>query len=94
VTLTPKEQLTAVVYGDTFSLYSEHEFDEFVRPFYERLAANGIETDVFRGARCLDAGCGGGRGSVLMAECGASEVVDLRQTRAQLVEFRAHGGAT
>ena len=77
MSLTPAEQLTAIVYGDTFALYDEAEFDEFVQPFYERLAANGIRLDVFRGARCLDAGCGGGRGSILMAECGAAEVVGI-----------------
>jgi hypothetical protein len=62
MTLSPAEQLTAIVYGDTFALYDEAEFDAFVQPFRERLAANGIAKDVFEAARCLDAGCGGGRG--------------------------------
>ncbi|MBN1345222.1 MAG: class I SAM-dependent methyltransferase, partial [Phycisphaerae bacterium] len=74
-TQSDKEQLTALVYGDTFSLYDEQTFDEFVRPLYARLEANGIDTAVFGGKRCLDAGCGGGRGSILMAQCGAAEVV-------------------
>jgi ubiquinone/menaquinone biosynthesis C-methylase UbiE len=91
MTLTPAEQLTAIVYGDTFALYDEAEFDAFVQPFYERLAANGIPTEVFRGARCLDAGCGGGRGSVLMAECGAAEVVgvDLSERNVDTCRGRA-----
>ncbi|MDD1673294.1 MAG: hypothetical protein LUP99_02665, partial [Methanomicrobiales archaeon] len=62
--LTEKEYLTAIVFGDTFALYDERSFDEFVVPFYRRFAANSISLDVFKGKRCLDAGCGGGRGSI------------------------------
>jgi SAM-dependent methyltransferase len=89
--LTPAEKLTAIVYGDTFALYDESEFDAFVQPFYERLHANGISPEIFRGARCLDAGCGGGRGSVLMAECGAREVVgvDLSERNVETSRRRA-----
>ena len=75
--LSERERVTAIVYGDTFALYDEPAFDEFVRPLYVRLEANGIDTEIFRGKRCLDAGCGGGRGSVLMAQCGAREVVGI-----------------
>jgi len=75
--LNEKEQMTAVVYGDTFGLYDEETFDGFVAPFYTRLKNNGIRTDVFKGKCCLDAGCGGGRGSILMAQCGAKEVVGV-----------------
>jgi ubiquinone/menaquinone biosynthesis C-methylase UbiE len=75
--MNEKEQVTAIVFGDTFSLYDEKSFDEFVAPFYTRLKNNGISTEVFRGKRCLDAGCGGGRGSILMAQCGAKEVVGV-----------------
>jgi ubiquinone/menaquinone biosynthesis C-methylase UbiE len=75
--MSERERLTAIVYGDTFALYDEAAFDEFVEPLYARLKANHIDTGVFRGKRCLDAGCGGGRGSVLMAQCGAREVVGL-----------------
>lgn len=75
--MTEAERLTTIVFGDTFALYDDREFDEFLEPLYERLAANSIPKSVFADARCLDAGCGGGRGSVLMAECGASEVVGV-----------------
>jgi ubiquinone/menaquinone biosynthesis C-methylase UbiE len=87
--LTSAEQLTAIVYGDTFALYDQEEFDEFVQPLYERLAANGISTDAFRGMRCLDAGCGGGRGSVLMAECGAAEVIGIDLSERNIETCRA-----
>ncbi|NJL53860.1 methyltransferase domain-containing protein [bacterium] len=71
------EQLTALVYGDTFELYDNQAFNEFLSPLYQRLSGNNISLDIFQGKRCLDAGCGGGRGSVLMAEAGAAEVVGV-----------------
>jgi ubiquinone/menaquinone biosynthesis C-methylase UbiE len=77
IPLTEQEQLTALVYGDTFALYDEPSFDEFIAPLYTRLQANRIDTGVFMGKRCLDAGCGGGRGSILMAQCGAREVIGV-----------------
>ena len=63
IRMTEKEALTAIVFGDTFALYDEKAFDEFVAPFERRFEANGIGREVFRGKRCLDAGCGGGRGA-------------------------------
>ena len=77
IKMNEKEQVTAIVFGDTFSLYDEQSFDEFVAPLYIRLKNNGIDTDVFRGKRCLDAGCDGGRGSILMAQCGEKEIVGV-----------------
>lgn len=86
-----KEQLTALVYGDTFALYDEQTFDEFVAPLRARLEANGIDLGVFKGKRCLDAGCGGGRGSILMAQSGAAEVVavDLSEQNIESTRKRA-----
>ena len=90
-TLNESERLTALVYGDTFSLYDEDEFEVFVDVFRRRLDANGIALSEFEGKRCLDAGCGGGRGSILMAEAGAAEVVgvDLSETNLESASKRA-----
>lgn len=82
--LTENEQLTALVYGDTFSLYDPAEFETFVHVFRRRLAANDIPLSSFEGKRCLDAGCGGGRGSILMAEAGAAEVVGADLSEANI----------
>lgn len=89
--LSEREQLTAVVFGDTFALYDDASFEEFLEPLYLRLERNGIARDVFAGKRCLDAGCGGGRGSVLMAEAGAAEVVgvDLSERNVESSRRRA-----
>lgn len=91
VRMNEEEQLTAIVYGDTFALYDETEFDEFIEPLRIRFKVNGINTDVFRGAKCLDAGCGGGRGSIFMAQNGAKEVngVDLSPVNVESSKKRA-----
>lgn len=91
IALTDLEKITAVVYGDTFALYDEAAFDEFLAPLVRRLEVNGIKRADFEGKRCLDAGCGGGRGSVLMARMGAKEVVgvDLSATNVRSAARRA-----
>lgn len=83
--LTANERTTTVVFGDTFSLYDDESFAAFIEPLKLRLARNGVDLDVFAGKRCLDAGCGGGRASIMMAEAGAAEVVgvDLSETNVE-----------
>jgi ubiquinone/menaquinone biosynthesis C-methylase UbiE len=68
---------TSHLYGETFALYDDKSFDEFIEPLRARLSRNQIDKSLFRGKKCLDAGCGGGRGTVLLAEMGASEVTAL-----------------
>jgi len=90
--LTSAQQTTTIVFGDTFSLYSDEEFDEFIGFLRTRFERNGIDLrEAFAGKRCLDAGCGGGRATIMMAEAGASEVValDLSQTNVQTTRMRA-----
>lgn len=55
-----EETVTKAVYGKTFAEYNRDEFLEFLHPVEVRLEANGIAMDVFKGKKCLDAGCGGG----------------------------------
>lgn len=90
--LTPAQRTTTIVFGDTFSLYSDEEFEEFIGFLRTRFERNGIDLrEAFAGKRCLDAGCGGGRATILMAEAGASEVValDLSETNVQTTRMRA-----
>jgi len=90
--LTPEQQTTTIVFGDTFSLYSEDEFEEFIGFLRTRFARNGIDLrEAFAGKRCLDAGCGGGRATIMMAEAGAAEVVavDLSTTNVETTRMRA-----
>jgi ubiquinone/menaquinone biosynthesis C-methylase UbiE len=73
---SPSEADHDAVYGKTFSLYDKKQLQEFMQPFFDRFAANGIDAPAtFAGKHCLDAGCGGGRGSIFMMLNGARSVV-------------------
>jgi ubiquinone/menaquinone biosynthesis C-methylase UbiE len=82
---------TRFVYGQTFARYSKREFLEFLSPLAMRLKKNGIPASVFEGKTCLDAGCGGGRGSILMARAGARQVLsyDLSEQNVDTTAARA-----
>ena len=66
---------TGELFGDLWHRYDDHLFEESVALFARRFEANGFDLSWFRGKRCLDAGCGGGRYSIAMARLGASEVI-------------------
>ena len=73
---TPSEADHDTVYGKTFAAYDKAELQAFIYPFIERFAANGLDAaSTFSGKHCLDAGCGGGRGSIFMLLNGARSVV-------------------
>ncbi len=69
------QQTTAALFGDLWHRYDDELFEQSVALFAMRFAANGFDLNWFKGRRCLDAGCGGGRYSIAMARHGASEVV-------------------
>jgi ubiquinone/menaquinone biosynthesis C-methylase UbiE len=70
-----KETEYEKVYGDTFAGYGRSDMDEFIQPFIDRFKANGLNPkEIFEGKKCLDAGCGNGRGSIFMAMNGAKHV--------------------
>ena len=63
------------VFGKTFALYDRPEMEEFVGFFTQRFAANDLDPRaIFEGKKCLDAGCGNGRGSIFMLSNGAAHV--------------------
>lgn len=68
------ERRYEIVFGETFALYSREGYLEFMEPFKVRFERNGLPLDIFRGKRCLDAGCGNGRGSLFMLTGGAAHV--------------------
>ncbi len=66
------------VYGRTFALYDRDQLLAFMQPFVDRFTANELDaTALFRGKRCLDAGCGGGRGTLFMLQNGAVSVTSF-----------------
>ena len=78
-----------VVYGQTFSSYTDREFEDFSSFFERRLINNGIDPkDIFANKVCLDAGCGGGRGSWLMLKYGAKRVVGVDQSPTNTESFK------
>lgn len=71
------------VYGKSFALYNKDEMAQFTDYFRQRFYANNLDSRaIFSGKRCLDAGCGGGRGTLFMLMNGAAHVtaVDVSAT--------------
>src|SRR5438874_1223600 len=66
---------TGRLFGDLWHRYDENLYEESIALFARRFEANGFDLSWFRGRRCLDAGCGGGRYSIAMARLGASQVI-------------------
>lgn len=65
---------TGDLFGDLWHRYDDRLFKESVALFARRFEANGFDLSWFMGKRCLDAGCGGGRYSIAMAQLGATVV--------------------
>jgi len=77
------------VYGDSFSLYSLSEVQDFTEFLRIRFRNNSIDpVTTFAGMNCLDAGCGNGRGALFMLESGASYVtaVDISESNVSSTE--------
>jgi ubiquinone/menaquinone biosynthesis C-methylase UbiE len=68
------KEKTGGIYGSLFTNYSEKLFEESVELFFMRHKKWGIDLDWFKGKKCLDAGCGGGRFCVAMSRLGAEKV--------------------
>lgn len=74
---TTIEQQTGALYGNLWPQYDDKLFLESVALFEKRWRANGEAPDFFRGKRCLDVGCGGGRYSIALSALGAASVKGL-----------------
>jgi len=78
MTASNREREHEDVYGKSFALYDSEQMRQFTGFFEQRLIANGLDGEaLFKGKRCLDAGCGNGRGSLLMLKNGAAHVTAL-----------------
>lgn len=74
---TATEVATGVLYGGLWDRYDDALYRDSVGLFAKRWIANHEPADYFRGKRCLDAGCGGGRYSIAMASMGAASVIGI-----------------
>jgi len=69
------EKIYEHVFGKTFSDYKLSDLEEFIVPFQVRFERNKLNPKkIFEGKKCLDAGCGNGRGSYFMLRNGAASV--------------------
>lgn len=70
------------LYGDLWPRYDAELYEESVQLFEKRFRANGFDLGWFKGKRCVDVGCGGGRYSIAMARLGAAVVhgCDISET--------------
>ena len=87
------ERETGRLFGELWSRYDDRLFKESVELFSRRWIANGEPADYFRGKRCLDAGCGGGRYSFAMSLMGAAEVVGVDVGAEGLADARERAAA-
>ena len=72
---------TAKLYGEAWAVFDRDRFLANSDLFKRRFVANGIDLELFKGASCLDFGCGTGRNCLAMARLGAAQVtgVDLSE---------------
>ncbi len=83
------------VYGNTFELYDKKTMLEFMEPYAVRFKRNHLNpSEIFKGKKCFDAGCGNGRGSLFMLLNGAKHVTafdysskNIKTTKAFAEEF-------
>lgn len=87
---------TARLYGHLWRQFSPDEFRRMADDFWRRWNLVGLPDEWFRGRRCLDVGCGGGRACWSLAELGVERVVGLDYgadsvciTRDRLAPYRA-----
>jgi len=76
------DRATAELFGGLWEPYDRQLFEESVALFHRRLDLIGFDKEFFRGKVVLDAGCGGGRNTVAMAQLGAAEAhgIDISAT--------------
>lgn len=85
-------------YAKPFSNLDKGEVGGFIAQLEGRLKVNNIDpVELFEGRSCLDAGCGSGRGAIMMALNGANKVVardiselNLLTVRKNAKLFRVH----
>lgn len=84
---------TGALFGELWGPYDTTLFEQSVDLFTRRLALCGMGTGFLKGARALDAGCGGGRNAIAMARLGAAEVhgIDIGEKGIDDARARAAG---
>ncbi|HED38056.1 MAG TPA: class I SAM-dependent methyltransferase [Ignavibacteria bacterium] len=86
------KKTTGGIYGNLFTAYSDKQFEESVNLFFIRHKQWKIDLDWFKDKVCLDAGSGGGRFVVALAQLGAKKAhgIDISTRAIQAGKMRAH----
>lgn len=82
------ERTTGKLFEGLWGPYDAKLFEESVALFTRRLDLIGFDTGFFKGKICLDAGCGGGRNTIAMAQLGAAEAHGIDIGAAGIVDAR------
>lgn len=87
------ERQTGQLFGQLWNQYDDELYKQSVLLFEKRWLANGEDPEFFKGKRCLDVGCGGGRYTMAMALMGASSVIGVDVGGSGLEDARQRGHA-
>jgi ubiquinone/menaquinone biosynthesis C-methylase UbiE len=84
------EARTGRLFGDLWHKLDDEQFEQSVDLFGKRFEANGFDLSWFKGKRCLDVGCGGGRYTIAMGRLGAAQVTGCDLSEEGLADARIH----
>ena len=82
------EKKTGELFGKLFPAYDDKAFLSSLELFKKRFEENNFPLDWFKGKKCLDAGCGGGRYSIALSLLGASEVIGIDLSESSIKDAR------
>ncbi len=90
--LNDKEFQTGNLFGNLFAAYDDEAFKSSVALFAKRFLQNGFDLGWFKGKKCLDAGCGGGRYAIALSQLGAASVVGVDLSAEGIADARRRAG--
>jgi len=82
------EKETGNLFGKLFPAYDDKAFLSSLELFKKRFEENNFPLDWFKGKKCLDAGCGGGRYSIALSLLGVSEVIGIDLSESSIKDAR------
>lgn len=75
--MSTKQAETGKLFGELWPAYTDEQFKFSVELLGRRFRENGFDMNWFKGKKCLDIGCGGGRYSIALSSFGAEHVIGM-----------------